>query len=199
MSTLKRNIIVRRNVTAHRFALLAAKNEKIFHVKDMAALWQIQNANTLRITLGRYIESGLLHRIFKGFYSLIPPDELNPLELGAKALHSFCYLSTETVLYDEGFISQKPSAYTFVSQKSKKFKIEESSYKSRQLKNKYLYNPAGICLKDGINIASVERAIADALYFNPKTHFDKNPSWNKVKEMQKSLGYPLTKSRYATS
>jgi predicted transcriptional regulator of viral defense system len=199
MSTFKRNVITKHNITARRFALLAAKDEKIFHIKDLAALWQIQNANTLRITLGRYQKDGLIYRIFKGFYSLVPPDELSPPELGAKALHSFCYLSTETVLYDEGFVSQKPSSYTFVSPKSKKFKLVDASYKSRQLKSKYLYNPAGICLKDGINIASPERAIADMLYFNPKAHFDKNPSWDKVKEMQKSLGYPLTKSRYVAS
>src|SRR3990167_8961323 len=107
MSTLKDNI------SARRMVLLGQKAEQIFHIDDLANLWNIQNKNTLRVTIKRYVDSGLLHRIYRGFYSIHQLTELDPVELGAKALHTFCYLSTETILWREGYISQVPHAYTY--------------------------------------------------------------------------------------
>lgn len=190
MSTLKNNI------TAQRIALLAAKGEVIFHINDLANLWGIQNMNTLRVTLRRYIQNGLLYRIYRGFYSLMPMENLDPLLVGAKALHKFCYLSTETVLYNSGFISKKPQSLTFVSEISVKFSIGKNKYISRQLNVKYLYQPNGIYKKDGVNISTDERAAADMLYFNPYANFDKPVNWKKIKAMQKKIGYPLTPNRY---
>ena len=66
MSTL------RNNTSAKRIALLASKNESIFHIKDLANLWAISDANTLRVTLKRYTDQGVLFRIYRGFYSLLP-------------------------------------------------------------------------------------------------------------------------------
>lgn len=193
MSTLKKN------TTAKRLAILASKGEKVFHISDLANLWLIKDQNTLRVTLKRYVDAGLLNRIYRGFYSLLPLKEIDPLLLGAKALHLFCYVSTETILFRHGLVSQKPSAYTLISGRSKRFKIKEKAFRSRKLSNKYLYNPAGIVYEDGILIASLERAIADLLYFNPRAHFDKTVNWKKIKELQKNIGYPLTKERYANS
>lgn len=193
MSTLKSNI------TARRIALLAKNGEKIFHAKDLANLWGIQNKNTLRVTLKRYSKEKLLYRIYRGFYSLLPVDELDPVLLGAKALHQFCYLSTETVLYQEGYISHTVDFQTFLSSKSLKFKIGGYQFVSRQLDDKYLYNPEGIFLKNGVNTAGSERAICDMLYFNPTYHFDKPVEWKKIRLMQKNLQYPLTPHRYDTA
>lgn len=190
MSTLKNN------VSAHRMALLATKNELIFHVDDLANLWQIVDRNTLRITIKRYTDNGLLHRIYRGFYSLKPISELDPLLLGVKALHQFCYLSTETVLWGEGYISQAPYVYTFISNKSCQFSIGPNRFKSRMLQERYLYQPAGLITKNGIKQATVERAIADKLYYNPRFHFDHPVQWKKIKKIQKEIGYPLTPFRY---
>lgn len=190
MSTLKKNI------TAHRLALLATKGELIFHSDDLANLWGIQNMNTLRVTLGRYVKNGLLHRIYRGFYALMPLNDLDPVLAGARALHQFCYLGTESILYNAGFISQKPQHITFISEKSLKFSVGENEYLSRQLNAKYLYQPNGIYKKDGVNISNYERAIADMLYFNPYTNFDKPIKWEKIKKLQKEIGYPLTHNRY---
>jgi len=190
MSTLKKNI------TAHRLALLAAKGEIIFHHQDLANLWNIQNANTLRVTLARYVKEGLFYRIHRGFYSLRPLLELDPVLVGARALHQFCYLSTETVLYQHGFLSQKPHVHTFVSAKSAKFNVMDFAYISRQLKVEFLYHPEGIVWKDGVYRATPERALADMLYFNTHTHFDKSVDWEKIKNTQYRIHYPLTLKRY---
>lgn len=193
MSTLKSNI------TARRIALLAEKGEKVFHTDDLANLWNIQNKNTLRVTLKRYVEDGLIRRIYRGFYSLFPIDKIDPVFLGVKAIHQFCYLSAETILRQEGYILQSIDYYTFVSSKSLKFVIGEHEFKSRQLNDKYLYNPEGILLKDGVSIATAKRAVCDMLYFNPNYHFDRPIDWKKIRSMQKKIGYPLTPRRYDTA
>lgn len=196
------NVLVstlRNNITARRIALLAEKSEKVFHTEDLANLWNIQNKNTLRVTLKRYVEGGLFCRIYKGFYSLFPIGELDPVLIGAKALHQFCYLSTETVLYREGYISQIIDYYTFVSSKSSKFIIGGRKFKSRQLDEKYLYNSEGVFLNNEVKIATVERSICDILYFNPNYHFDRPLDWRKIRSMQRKIGYPLTPHRYDTA
>lgn len=193
MSTLKKNI------SAKRMALLGKKGEIIFHIDDLANLWGVTNRNTLRVTLSRYVEDGLLYRIYRGFYSTLPPAELDPLLLGAKAIHRFCYVSTETVLWEEGFISQTPYVFTFVSDSSRNFKIGSYRFKSRKLHNRYLFQPIGVEIRNGIRWATPERAIVDMLYFNPLFHFDRPIPWGKIKMIQANIGYPLTLNRYGAT
>lgn len=188
--------ILRNNISAQRIALLAKKREIIFHIDDLANLWEIADRNTMRITLKRYTDNQLLYRIYRGFYALQPLMELDPIALGAKALHQFCYLSTETILWQDGFISQAPSMYTFVSSISKDFRIGPHRFKSRKLHDRYLYQPMGLITQNGVKQALPERAIADILYFNPKFHFDRPVQWGKIKKIQKEVGYPLTPHRY---
>ena len=184
--------------TSQRFAKIAILGENIFHAKDLASLWQIKNPNTLHTTLKRYAQKGLLFRIYRGFYSLKPFDQIDPLLLGVKALHEFSYISAETVLEREGIIFQARDVITLISSKSKKFTIGNFYYSSRKLTDRYLFNPAGIKQIDGVKIANKNRAIADLLYFNPKVHFDaeKLINWHEIKKMQRSIGYPLTPKRY---
>ncbi len=193
MSTQKNNI------TGKRLAKLLAQDEKILHSKDLANLWNIANNNTLRTTLKRYCKNQLLYRIYKGFYSVVKPEKVDPGILGAKAIHGYCYLSTESVLFFEGYISKKITSHTFVAEKSRRFTIGKNLYRSRQLNTKYLFNPEGVEIKNSLKQANVYRAIADMLYFSPKYHFDREVDWEKVKNMQKKIGYPLTPTRYAVA
>lgn len=180
-----------------KLAKIAKFGEVIFHTSDLANLWQIKNPNTLYKAIERYVKNGFLFRIYKGFYSIRPIEKLDPFLIGAKALHQFCYISTETVLIKEGIIQQDINQITLVSSLSLRFKIGDNNYYSRKLRKEFLYNPAGITEKDGIKIASGERAAADLLYFNSKAHFDamKLIDWKKVREMQKEIGYPITAKR----
>lgn len=190
MSTLKNNI------SAKRIALLASQGEIVFHIKDLANLWSIQDANTLRVTLKRYTDQSILFRIYRGFYSLLPVLKLDPIILGSKAIHAFCYLTAETVLFQTGYIHQKIDIFTFVSEKNRKIDIGDLHFLSRQLHPKYLYNHEGILVRDGIRVATSERAIADILYLNPFYHFDRIVNWANIKKMQEKIGYPLTPLRY---
>jgi len=197
MSIVKNNSKLTRGLYLSRFSQLAKLGILIFHTGDLANLWQIKNAHNLHITLKRYVDKGLLVRIYRGMYSLKPVEELDPPLLGIKALHGYCYVSAETVLAEGGIIQQAIEQITLVSSASRKFSIGNYNFYSRKLADKFLYNEAGITEKDGIRKASVERAAADLLYFNPKAHFDAERliDWRKVRQIQKSVGYPLTRKK----
>jgi len=175
----------------NKLNLLLKSPENFFHTQDLFLLWGYENKNTLYTTIKRYVQKGFLVRLQKGFFSKLPLSQLNPVALGIKFLHSFSYLSTETILAQNGVISQPMLYITLVSGKSKKFSIRGISFICRQLSDQFLFNKTGIIMKDGISCATLERAVADMLYFSPDYHFDAPNliNWQKVKQMQKQIGY----------
>jgi predicted transcriptional regulator of viral defense system len=179
-------------MTTDKIAILAQQPQKLFHTSDLKILWNISNQNTLHKSIARLIKRGVIFRIQKGFYSIVPIDQLDPIEIGFRAIKSFSYLSTESVLADNGLINQIPSKITFISQKSANFIINNTYYSVRQLKASSLHNPIGIKQNNlGIFVATIERAVADMLYFQPKYHFDNDGKidWTLVKNYQTQLGY----------
>lgn len=176
----------------NKLGLLLEHPQNLFHTQDLALLWGIDNKNTLYTTIKRYVQKGVLIRIKRGFYSKVPVKQLNPVKIGMGFLHSFCYLSTESILTREGIISQSIPYITLISNESKKFEIMGNFYISRQMKDEFLFNETGIIEKDGIREAVLERAVADMIYYDPSYHFDapRLVDWNKVKEVQKKVGFP---------
>lgn len=191
MRTGKLNISPKSSAVDARFAALARMGEIIFHARDAAIIWRITNANTLHTILSRYARAGLLFRLQNGLYSVRPPGELDPLLIGSKAIHEFCYVSTETVLSRAGIIQQQIPRITLVSSASKHFTLAGHHFRSRCLSNTYLFNETGITCDGDVRIASPVRAIADMLYFNPRYHFDASAhiDWNVVNRMQTEIGY----------
>src|SRR3989344_7225667 len=86
---------------------IANSGENIFRDTDLAVIWGITNKNTLYTTIKRYVQQGLLNKIRQGIYSLKSIDTLNSDAIGAKMLHEYCYVSTETVLVRMGILNQK--------------------------------------------------------------------------------------------
>lgn len=166
-------------------------DRKLYHSNDLAVVWRISNKNTLYTAISRYVHKGILIPVYKGLYSTVPLSSLSPLELGVAIVHKYTYLSTESVLVQGGVIYQATQGHTFVSSVSKKITIEKIPFIYRKLKDEFLNNPSGITNQNGIFVASVERATADMLYFNPKYHFDvpDNIDWEKVEKIRKEVGY----------
>lgn len=166
---------------------LLKQERKLFHTQDLALIWNINNKNTLYTTIKRYIKNGVLIPIHKGFYSVVELNKIDPVELGTGYLHQYAYLSTESVLVEHGIIAQDIPYFTLVSGISKKFDLGKNSYLVRQMQEKFLYQDSGIQNKK----ASLERAVADLLYFNPKYHLDgrKLIDWDKVHFIQKEVGF----------
>ena len=184
---------MKQHLRKNKLNILLKHSQNLFHTKDLALLWGIKNTNTLYTTIQRYVKKGILIRIQKGFYSKIPLDQLDPIKLGMAFLHSFCYLSVESVLIKKGIIFQSIPCITLISDRSIKFKIGNYFYVSRQMKDEFLFNEAGIIEKDSIKQATLERAIADIIYYNPNYHFDASNliDWKKVRTIQKEVGFNL--------
>ncbi len=174
-----------------KYNILLKQNKKTFHASDLALLWDITNKNTLKTTLKRFVDRGVLKRIHKGFYSTTDISNIDSYDLGFSFLNTYSYVSLETVLAREGVIFQDIKYITFVSSRSSKFNIGDVKYSSRQLKDEFLNNTAGIKKVGDHFEATLERAVADMLYYNPRYHFDNREviDFDKVKEIQMEVGY----------
>lgn len=175
-----------------KISLLLESNQKIFHTQDLGIIWGISNKNTLYKTVQRYIANNTLKPIYKGMYSTAQVSQLNPWEMGIKAIHSYAYISCETILFQNGYINQPSQCISLISAKSKQFQINNHVFKSRQLKDEFLYNDIGVIQDNNVHVATSNRAIVDMLYFNSRTHFDITPNWKDIRQLQKSIGYPIT-------
>jgi len=189
MSTVKNDNYI------NRFAILANIGEIVFHIDDLARLWGISDKNTLHTTLKRYAQKKWLYRIYRGFYALRRIEKVDPLLLAYKAVHDYCYISTETVLVEHGIIQQSLNSITLVSAKSYQLNIFDTVAHVRQLADQYLYNDVGVIIRDGYRIATLERAVADMLHYNPQYYFDAGEllNWKKINLLQKQIGYAVTK------
>lgn len=178
----------------YRINKLLKLDQKLVHTRDLALLWSISNPNTLYTTIKRYVQKGVLLPVHKGLYSTVPLTQIDPVRVGIAILHTYAYISCETVLAQAGIIFQAVPAITLVTTLSKKFCVNDMQYVARQLKPQFLYQTIGITQKDqgdGYCIASVERAVADMLYFNKQYHFDAHAQidWDRVTYIQKKIGY----------
>ena len=75
------------NIKQNRFAILARLEEQIFHIDDLARIWGVSNQATLRVAVKRYVDAGLIYRLYRGLYSLKKLNDLDPRLLGAKAIN----------------------------------------------------------------------------------------------------------------
>ena len=170
------------NIKQNRFLVIARTGEQVFHLDDLARIWGINNRRSLVIAVNRYVKSGLLIRVYRGLYAIKKVSELNPVTLGAKLWRGYSYLSAETVLAKYGVIFQQVEPFTFIGPKTKQLTIGPYRYHCRQLQDKHLYNDLGV-IKGQVVVAeaSLERAAADLLYFNPRYHFDNPGALNKAR------------------
>jgi predicted transcriptional regulator of viral defense system len=170
-------------------AALLQQDKKIFKTDDLAVIWGITNRNTLLTTIKRYLKQKILFSIRKGLYSVIPPQALDPFLLGTAYVKGFCYVSLQTVLAQHGVINQQPQAVTLVGARSQEFMAGGQRYICRKMAPQYLYNLRGIQLDKQYPIASLERAIADTLYYNPNYYFDQDiePYGSKIATIQQEV------------
>jgi len=92
--------------------LLASSEHYLFSVSDFASLFSEKSSTALLVLLGRAVKSGILDRVCRGFYIYkkvaYPKDLLLYHLAGRLRSFNFCYLSLESVLSENGIISQIP-------------------------------------------------------------------------------------------
>lgn len=173
--------------------ILLQQKRQVFHTQDLRVLWGIRNNNTLYTTVKRYVDRGILFPVQKGLFTTVSTQQLDPWVLGLAALHGFGYISCESILAQNGLISQVTQSISLVGTKTKNFSIASYRFSVRQLQDDFLYQPFGISMLNGIRQANMERAIADQLYFQPHFNFDVEIDWPLIREVQTIIGYPITK------
>jgi len=91
---------------------LASGEHYLFSVSDFTALFPEKSEASLLVLLGRAVKNGTLERICRGYYIYKKteyPKELVLYHLaGRLRVNFFCYLSLESVLSENGIISQIP-------------------------------------------------------------------------------------------
>jgi len=171
--------------------ILLQSEKRIFRTSDLALLWDISNRNSLLKTIERYVEKGILYRIYKGLYSTLPLKNLQEYEIGCAIGGSFSYISGETVLSKNGIILQDVKKVTLFGKKQKEVVVDNKVYLCRYLNDKFLLNRVGIDDEKGYAVATPERALADIRYINPKFFVDNELSFDekKIDILSKEIGY----------
>jgi hypothetical protein len=80
---------------------------------------------------------------------------------------------------------------TLFGKKKKEVEIGGNVYLCRHLNDKYLLNRVGVDDQKGYAIASIERALADLRYINPKFFVDNSIRIDKeeVNKLSREIGY----------
>jgi hypothetical protein len=91
---------------------LADPEHYLFSVDDFSALFPQKMQSALLVLLGRAVKNGFLEKVCRGYYiynKTAYPKDLLLFHLAARLRSDyFCYLSLETVLSEDGIISQIP-------------------------------------------------------------------------------------------
>jgi len=91
---------------------LASAEHYLFSVSDFYALFPKKSVSALLVLLGRAVKNGTLERVCHGYYvykKIVYPRELILYHLAGRLRSNvFSYLSLESVLSDNGIISQIP-------------------------------------------------------------------------------------------
>lgn len=149
----------KRLTTIELIKILQSLDRGFFTVADLEKILGLSRAS-LKVTLNRLTNRGVLTRLKRGVYQL----SLNAIDVKkiANQLYYPSYLSFETALSNYGILSQVPYTQTFATiKKSKKMTIWETEAEFTQLKRELFF---GYTLTGGIYIAEPEKAILDQLY-----------------------------------
>ncbi|MBN1363602.1 MAG: hypothetical protein JW976_02230 [Syntrophaceae bacterium] len=154
----------------------------VFTFKDISLLWRNTDKKAVIAGINYYISTGQLYRIRRGIYA--KDKNYDKTELACR-IYTPAYISFETVLVRAGINFQYYGRIFIASYLAREIVVDGQVYQYRKIKNTLLTDPAGVLNKDGIAIATMERAFLDTLYLNTDYHFDNLASlaWDKVFEI----------------
>ena len=162
--------------------VLLRSPQTIFSTKEVALLWGESNATVVSRRLNSYAQVGKLVRVRRALYA--KDRNYNQWELATR-IYTPAYISFETVLAVEGIVFQFYGNIFVASYLEREINADGQKISLVRMKDYVLSNIAGIIHKDGVAIATKERAFLDRLYVSKKYHFDNLSSldWNKIFEL----------------
>ncbi len=173
---------------SERLKILMESGRSIFTPLDMRLLWQM-NALSAKISAVRMVENGLMMRLANGYYAL--NDRYNPYEL-ANRLVSPSYVSFQASLFHAGINFQARREIGSVATRDRQRKVGDVLYTYAAMKKELFFGMEGVVTREGVSIASPERAILDSFYFGYLPDIDDAGKLNKTTLAKLSAGYPKT-------
>jgi predicted transcriptional regulator of viral defense system len=146
-----------------------AKDQTVFTTIEIKQLCNIVSEIELYSSLIYATNKGYLYRISRGIYSI--NRDYSRIEFANK-FRNPSYISLYTVLNLNGVVFQPYSTINIITNRSEEAEIDGQKYIYRKIKDEILLNPFGIIDKEGIHIATSERAICDKLYLDGDEFFD---------------------------
>lgn len=172
---------------------LESFKKPFFTIGDLEKIFKAKR-KSLRVSLARLVKSGMLSRLRRGIYIL----STKPVEADKIAAQVFqpSYISFESALSRYGILSQVPYTVTLASPRlSLSAQFGNMAVEIRRIR-KDLFSD--YTLKDGVLIASPEKALVDMLYLVSlgKSSFDSSEL--DLKGISKKKAFELSK-RYPKS
>ena len=135
-------------------------NKPFYTIADLEKVTGLQR-NSLYVALKRWVAGGVVERVSQGIY--LPMGSVIPMETLAAQIYLPNYLSFESALAGYGVLNLIPYTITFATpRKTKKFLLRKQAVEFRQITRDLFF---GFEMKNGIYIASAEKAFLDEVYF----------------------------------
>jgi predicted transcriptional regulator of viral defense system len=139
---------------------LQRMNKPFYTLADLEKITSLPR-NSLYVALKRWVAAGIIERVAQGIY--LPMGSVIPIENVAAQLYIPNYLSFESALSRYGILNLIPYTLSFATtRKTKKCTLREQEIEFRQIDRRLFF---GFEMKNGIYIASPEKAFLDEVYF----------------------------------
>lgn len=140
--------------------LLQRINKPFYTIADLEKITHLTR-NSLYVALKRWVTGGIIERVAQGIY--VPMGGNISLENVAAQLYLPNYLSFESALSKYGILNLIPYVLTFATtRKTKKYTLQKQEIEFRQISSELFF---GYEMRNGIYIASPEKAFMDQVYF----------------------------------
>jgi hypothetical protein len=149
--------------------ILLRSPRTVFSNKDAALLWGEENEQTVAGRLKKYARAGKLIRVHRGVYAKDP--HYDRLELATR-IYTPSYISFETVLTRAGINFQYYNNIFVATYVTREIEVDGNKISFVRIKDYVLSNTSGIVHKDGISMATKERAFLDRIYISKDYYFD---------------------------
>lgn len=135
-------------------------NKPFYSISDLEKITSLPR-NSLYVALKRWVNGGVIEKVAQGIY--IPMGSTISMENVAAQLYIPNYLSFESALSKYGILNLIPYTLTFATtRRTRKYTIQKKEIEFRQIAPELFF---GFEMKNGICIASPEKALLDEVYF----------------------------------
>ena len=173
---------------SERLKILMESGRSIFTPLDLRLVWRM-NVLSAKVSAVRMVGHGLMMRPAKGIYAL--NERYSPYEL-ANRLVSPSYVSFQASLFHAGINFQARREIGSVATRDRQKKVGGVVYTYVAMKKELFFNMEGVVTREGVSMASPERAILDSFYFGYLPDIDNAGKLNKTTLAKLSAWYPQT-------